>query len=398
MADESVSIRGVYNLTNPKRVQMLVDGGLVPPGPGPTPVAPAFTTQPSLTGSTALGNTITVSLGAASGIPAPALTGTLTRPGKAAADVLDGATFTVEAADQGGTITLDVTATNSAGSETAVAALSVPAAPVVTPPATPAIVQQAAGHATSGSNSTTPTTVTLAAPATAGNALVLFAMSDKISGAHIVPAGFEPVASHVTGSGVSGTVFTKVAEGGEATFEVRCTNTGTVWTSAWMVETTPAVVDQSALGLTNVSTVSRGSSAQVDALANTLALASWHNDSASNSQFAGGSGFGAGWTIADGSGVGPVDQYGFPVKSTDAGAPGWMSATRSVAADGPLTAAFALGTSGTTADENMVMLVTLKGATGGGSTPGGPTGFATLTDPSGNTLTDNDGNDLVVPV
>ena len=68
-------------------------------GAGPAPVAPTFTTQPALLGSTALGSTITVSLGTASGTPAPALTGTLTRPGKAAAAVADGATITVEAAD-----------------------------------------------------------------------------------------------------------------------------------------------------------------------------------------------------------------------------------------------------------------------------------------------------------
>lgn len=39
MADESVSIRGVYNLTNPKRVQMLVDAG-ANTGPGPAATAP----------------------------------------------------------------------------------------------------------------------------------------------------------------------------------------------------------------------------------------------------------------------------------------------------------------------------------------------------------------------
>lgn len=107
-------------------------GVLNPPqGGGGTPpaqVAPAFTTQPALLGSTALGSTITVSLGAASGTPAPTLTGTLTRPGKVPAAVLDGATFSIEAADQGGTITLDVTAANSAGSVTAGATQAVPAA------------------------------------------------------------------------------------------------------------------------------------------------------------------------------------------------------------------------------------------------------------------------------
>lgn len=114
-------------------------GGLCNPsraggGAPPAQVAPAFTTAPSLTGSTALGSTITVSLGAASGTPAPTLTGTLTRPGKAAAAVLDGATFAVEAADQGGTITLDVTATNSAGSATASASVQIdaPVIPAVT--------------------------------------------------------------------------------------------------------------------------------------------------------------------------------------------------------------------------------------------------------------------------
>lgn len=130
MPDESVSIRGVYNLTNPKRAQMLADGGVVPPGPGPTPVAPTFTTQPALLGSTALGSTITVSLGGASGTPAPTLTGMLTRPGKAPVQVADGATFQIDAADQGGTITLSAVASNSAGSTPpATAALAVPAAP-----------------------------------------------------------------------------------------------------------------------------------------------------------------------------------------------------------------------------------------------------------------------------
>ena len=75
------------------------------------PVAPVFTTQPALLGTPALGSTITVSLGAATGT----LTGTLNRPGKAAAAVQDRDTFVIDAADQGGTITLDVTATNEIG-------------------------------------------------------------------------------------------------------------------------------------------------------------------------------------------------------------------------------------------------------------------------------------------
>lgn len=113
--------------------------GWIRHSPAGTPsanVAPAFTTQPSLTGTTALGSTITVSLGAASGTPAPTLTGALTRPGKATVAVLNGDTFQIEAADQGGTITLDVTATNAAGSISASATMAPPAqvAPTVTIP------------------------------------------------------------------------------------------------------------------------------------------------------------------------------------------------------------------------------------------------------------------------
>lgn len=100
----------------------------MPTSGGGTQVAPSFAVRPSLTGSTALGGTVAVDFGVAAGTPAPSLTGTLTRPGKAPAAVLDGATFQIEAADQGGTITLDVTAANSAGSVTASAALAVPAA------------------------------------------------------------------------------------------------------------------------------------------------------------------------------------------------------------------------------------------------------------------------------
>ena len=99
-------------------------GGTTPPAQ----VAPSFTSQPMLTGSTALGSTITVSLGAASGTPAPTIAGSLTRPGRAAAAVAHGSTFAIEAGDQGGTITLTATATNTAGTVSRPASLTVPAA------------------------------------------------------------------------------------------------------------------------------------------------------------------------------------------------------------------------------------------------------------------------------
>lgn len=99
-------------------------GGTTPPAQ----VAPSFTSQPMLTGSTALGSTITVSLGAASGTPTPTITGSLARPGRAAAAVAHGSTFAIEAGDQGGTITLTATATNTAGTVSRPASLAVPAA------------------------------------------------------------------------------------------------------------------------------------------------------------------------------------------------------------------------------------------------------------------------------
>lgn len=94
----------------------------------PTATAPKITSRPTLTGSTALGSTITIRLGTASGTPEPVLTGSLKRPGKAAQTVADGATFVVDAADQGGTVSLTVTATNSAGTVSDTASLAIPAA------------------------------------------------------------------------------------------------------------------------------------------------------------------------------------------------------------------------------------------------------------------------------
>ncbi len=90
------------------------------------------------------------------------LTGTLTRPGKAPAAVLDGATFQIEAADQGGTITLDVTAANSAGSVTESTTLVVPgAAPPVVANA------QNGGYAGTTPSVTADGTVTIANTASA---------------------------------------------------------------------------------------------------------------------------------------------------------------------------------------------------------------------------------------
>ena len=118
-------------------LQAAVDAILA--GGGVTPVAPSFTVLPSLLGSTALGGTVTVDFGAASGVPAPVLSGVLSRPGQADAVVTDGQEITVAGTDQGGDMVLTVTATNSVDEVVQTAALAVPVtavAPAVTTEAT----------------------------------------------------------------------------------------------------------------------------------------------------------------------------------------------------------------------------------------------------------------------
>ena len=107
-------------------------GSVTPPA-----IAPNFTTLPSLLGSTALGGVITVDLGAANGSPEPVITGTLTRPGSSPIAVTQGQLITVQAGDQGGSLSLTATATNSAGVDTETVSRAVPAAipaPTLTTP------------------------------------------------------------------------------------------------------------------------------------------------------------------------------------------------------------------------------------------------------------------------
>ena len=96
-------------------------------GGGPTLSAPQFTTLPSLMGSTALGGTVTISLGVASGVPAPELTGTLTRPGASPVAVTDGQQVTITEDDLGGDLVLAALASNSEGDEPETVTLQIPA-------------------------------------------------------------------------------------------------------------------------------------------------------------------------------------------------------------------------------------------------------------------------------
>ena len=103
----------------------------------PPDIAPNFTVLPSLLGSTALGGVITVDLGSATGSPEPVITGTLTRPGASPVAVTQGQQITVQAGDQGGSLSLTATATNSAGVDTETVSRAIPAAipaPVFTTP------------------------------------------------------------------------------------------------------------------------------------------------------------------------------------------------------------------------------------------------------------------------
>ena len=114
-------------------LQAAVDAILA--GGGVTPVAPSFTVMPTLLGSTAIGGTVTVDFGSASGVPAPVLSGVLSRPGQADAVVSDGQVITVVGGDQGGDLVLTVTAANSVDSLSETATLAVPVsavAPAVT--------------------------------------------------------------------------------------------------------------------------------------------------------------------------------------------------------------------------------------------------------------------------
>lgn len=97
--------------------------------------APQFTSMPSLLGSTALGGTITINLGVASGVPAPVMSGTLSRPGASPVAVTQGQQITIASGDQGGSLSLTAVATNSQGTDTEIIARSVPAAEPTTAPA-----------------------------------------------------------------------------------------------------------------------------------------------------------------------------------------------------------------------------------------------------------------------
>ena len=95
---------------------------------GPADVAPANTAVPVITGTTALGDTLTATAGTWTGTPEPTFVYQWTRGGADIAGATS-ATNVIVAEDQGTNIAVKVTATNTAGSATATSAnTAVPAA------------------------------------------------------------------------------------------------------------------------------------------------------------------------------------------------------------------------------------------------------------------------------
>jgi hypothetical protein len=92
------------------------------------PVKPVSTTAPVLAGTTALGDTLTVTPGTWTGTPAPVVTRVWKADGTAIAGA-SGLTYQITAAEQGKSVTVTETATNTGGSTSADSnAIAVPAA------------------------------------------------------------------------------------------------------------------------------------------------------------------------------------------------------------------------------------------------------------------------------
>lgn len=99
----------------------------------PTPVAPAVTRQPAITpAAAALGDSITLDLGAASGMPAPVASWDLTLDGTSVRGGVEPGALSLDLT-QSGTYVLSVTWANSAGNVTAQAATLTVAAPPTAP-------------------------------------------------------------------------------------------------------------------------------------------------------------------------------------------------------------------------------------------------------------------------
>lgn len=115
-----------------------VKGPAVPAPTPPPPAAPVNTSAPTISGTVAAGDTLTSAAGNWTSSTTPEFTYQWNR-GTAAIQGADGSSYTVQAADEGSTLTVTVTATNAGGSESAASTPTIAVPTPVTPPPPPVI-------------------------------------------------------------------------------------------------------------------------------------------------------------------------------------------------------------------------------------------------------------------
>lgn len=344
-----------YNVLKAIREYIAGEFGLTVASP-PLPAASYTLTAPS---SVDEGSSVTFTIG--SNRPNSPVTVDFT--GVSAGDIEGSLSSTVNLDLTGsGTFTVDLVADSlTEGAETLTATVGPTSIPVnitisdssVTPPPNPGeipvVIQHASTRAMGPDNSVT---VTLPEPSTSGNLIVLFALADKSTGVITPPSGFTLLQEHTTGSGVSGAVYYKQTAGGETSFGLTYDNLTTM--SAVVIETDAYSVEASAMQTANAGSTSRGGTVgPISTAGLSLALASWHNDSANTTGAAAGSTtfFGGDWTRYETEGI----TAAYPV--TSAYSPAFCVAGREVTAPESVSATFSYGSG--SSDENMLLLVTL---------------------------------------
>jgi Carboxypeptidase regulatory-like domain len=119
------------------------------------PKAPINTVAPVVSGTPAVGQTLSCSNGSWTGTPAPTFTRTWLRDGVAITGAT-ASTYVVQAADQGNGLTCKVTATNKSGSVAALSMTLIVPVPAPPPPPTPIIELPNSKLVASGSSARVP--------------------------------------------------------------------------------------------------------------------------------------------------------------------------------------------------------------------------------------------------
>jgi hypothetical protein len=258
--------------------------------------------------------------------------------------------------------------------------------PTTTTPNPQAPVGFAQAKAASNTVATTSVSISLDAPATAGNLILVYSTPDKTAASIPPPTGFTlvPGMQHLTGPGVSGALFYKIAAGGEQS--ITCTHTGdsTIFFAAAAIELSnvraDAPIDLSVINIGNTKpeldprTLALSTGTSITSSANQMAVAFWSVDSLNSIDSATSVGWNGGFTARTDVGV----------TTRSAGSqPGLSVATLPVLTQGS-TVSTAFSWTGDTDDERMGILVTVRPAAASTTTPP-PTGGGTATiaiDPS----------------